>query len=243
LTGLDIAAEGIAHANDLAHKSGLTHLADFAVADCGARLPFRDGGFDAILCIDSISHLHDRRTVLAEWRRLLKPEGRLVFTDPFVVTGRLAKSEIDDRSAVTANLDFVPSGFTRTPSAQPDSVSLRFMTAPTRSRALRLAGARLATDMRRPSNDRKAGTGLRDASTCWPQQRNLLGPGVCHAFSISRNSRLVECYLRRLLTYGRRPSSSRRRGPSHRVRRNGDAGGRAASGRFHGRAHGAPHRE
>ena len=111
LTGLDIVAEGIAHASDSAHKSGLTHLADFAVADCGARLPFEDGGFDAILCIDSISHLPDRRTVLAEWRRLLKPGGRLVFTDPFVVTGRLAKAEIDDRSALTANLDFVPSRF------------------------------------------------------------------------------------------------------------------------------------
>jgi cyclopropane fatty-acyl-phospholipid synthase-like methyltransferase len=52
LTGLDIAAEGIAHASDLAHKRGLTHLADFALAYCGARLPF--GGFDAILCIDAI---------------------------------------------------------------------------------------------------------------------------------------------------------------------------------------------
>ena len=48
---------------------------------------------------------------MAEWRRLLKPGGRLVFTDPAVVTGPLAKSEIDDRSAVTANVYFVPQGF------------------------------------------------------------------------------------------------------------------------------------
>jgi ubiquinone/menaquinone biosynthesis C-methylase UbiE len=111
LTGLDIVAEGIAHAIDSARKRGLSHLADFAVADCGSRLPFEDGGFDAILCIDSISHLPDRQTVFAEWRRLLNQGGRLVFTDPFVVTGPLAKSEIDDRSAVTANLYFVPPAF------------------------------------------------------------------------------------------------------------------------------------
>jgi SAM-dependent methyltransferase len=111
LTGLDIAAEGIAHASDLAHKRGLTHLADFALADCGARLPFEDGGIDAILCIDATSHLSDRQNVFADWRRLLKAGGRLVFTDTFVVTGPLAKSEIDDRTAVTPNLDFVPPGF------------------------------------------------------------------------------------------------------------------------------------
>jgi SAM-dependent methyltransferase len=81
------------------------------VADCGARLPFGDGGFDAILCIDAVSHFPDRQTVFAEWRRLLKAGGRLVFTDTFVVTGPLAKSEIDDRTAVTANLVFVPPGF------------------------------------------------------------------------------------------------------------------------------------
>jgi SAM-dependent methyltransferase len=111
LTGLDIVAEGIEHASDSAGKRGLAHLADFAVADCGARLPFEDGGFDAILCIDSISHLPNRQTVFAEWRRLLKPGGRLVFTDPAVVTGPLAKSEIDDRTAVTANVYFVPQAF------------------------------------------------------------------------------------------------------------------------------------
>jgi ubiquinone/menaquinone biosynthesis C-methylase UbiE len=93
LTGLDIVADGIVHASDSTHNCGLTHLADFAVADCGARLPFGDGGFDAILCIDAISHFPDRQTVFAEWRRLLKAGGRLVFTDPFVVTGPLRKAK------------------------------------------------------------------------------------------------------------------------------------------------------
>jgi SAM-dependent methyltransferase len=110
LTGLDIEPEGAAHANSLAAKRGLADRAAFAAVDCGGRLPFEDDTFDSVLCIDSISHLPDRFGVLLEWRRLLRKGGRLVFTDPFVLTGAVAKSEIDGRSILGSNLFFVPPG-------------------------------------------------------------------------------------------------------------------------------------
>ena len=110
LTGLDIVPEGIAHANALADQRGLADRATFAAVDCGGRLPFADEACDAVLCIDSICHLPDRFGVVAEWARLLAKGGRLVFTDPFVVTAAIAKTEIDGRSALGSNLFFVPPG-------------------------------------------------------------------------------------------------------------------------------------
>ena len=110
LSGLDIVPEGIAHANALAAERGLADRATFAVADCGGRLPFEDGTFDAVLCVDAVCHLPDRFGVMSEWGRLLGRGGRLVFTDPFVLTGAVAKDEIDGRSVLGSNLFFVPPG-------------------------------------------------------------------------------------------------------------------------------------
>ena len=110
LTGLDIQPEGIAHANSLAAKRALANRATFAVVDCGGRLRLADSSFDAVLCMDSIGHLPDRFAALSDWCRLLSKGGRLVFTDPVVLTGAVAKSEIDDRATLTSNVFFVPPG-------------------------------------------------------------------------------------------------------------------------------------
>jgi SAM-dependent methyltransferase len=110
LTGVDIEPEGTAHANSLAAKRNLGARAIFAVHDCSGRLPFEEDTFDAVLCIDAICHLRDRFEAVFEWGRLLRKGGRLVFTDPFVLTGAVAKSEIDGRSALGSNLSFVPPG-------------------------------------------------------------------------------------------------------------------------------------
>jgi SAM-dependent methyltransferase len=44
-------------------------------------LPFRDGCFDAVLVLDVLEHVDDRRA-LAEARRVLRPGGRIVVTVP-----------------------------------------------------------------------------------------------------------------------------------------------------------------
>jgi SAM-dependent methyltransferase len=98
LTGLDLEAGALAYARARAAARGLGDQATFVRVDCGAPLPFADGGFDAVLCIDAIGHLPDRFGTLAEWARLLRPGGRLVFTDPAVLTGAVAKGELDIRA-------------------------------------------------------------------------------------------------------------------------------------------------
>ena len=46
------------------------------------RLDFSDGSFDLVWSQDAILHSGDRKAVCAEAARVLKPGGRLVFTDP-----------------------------------------------------------------------------------------------------------------------------------------------------------------
>jgi len=109
LTGVDVEAAGIAYAKAQASARGLADRSTFAVADCSGRLPFEDGTFNAVLCIDAISHLPDRFGTLSEWARLLHRGGRLLFTDSTVLTGAVAKSEIDIRGGIGFFL-FVPPG-------------------------------------------------------------------------------------------------------------------------------------
>ena len=99
LTGLDTQHAGIAHAEEQASARGLAERARFSVLDCSGRLPFADGSFDALLCVDAVCHLPDRPATLAEWARLLRPGGRLLFTDPAVLTGAMARSELDSRAS------------------------------------------------------------------------------------------------------------------------------------------------
>jgi ubiquinone/menaquinone biosynthesis C-methylase UbiE len=84
--------------------------AQFLAGDATAPLPFPDSNFDVITCIDAINHLPQRSRVLADWTRLLKPGGRLLFTDPITVTGPLTNSEIMVRSAAGFYL-FAPPGY------------------------------------------------------------------------------------------------------------------------------------
>ena len=94
IVGVDAHRQAIATARSLAEQRGLETVADFQYADAQAPLSFHDGSFDAITCIDAINHLADRPRVIADWARLLKPGGRLLFTDPLVVTGPLTNAEI-----------------------------------------------------------------------------------------------------------------------------------------------------
>lgn len=109
LTGIDREKAAVAYAQAEASSRGLAERATFAIVDCGGRLPFEDESFDAVLCIDAILHLRDRLGTLREWARLLRDKGRLVFTDVAVVTGEIAKSELDIRTASGFFL-FVPPG-------------------------------------------------------------------------------------------------------------------------------------
>jgi len=97
LVGIDLNAQAIATATALADEQGLGDRVRFLYHDATQPLPFADRVFDAIVCIDALVGLPDRSRVLAEWARVLKPGGRLVFTDP-VLTGPLSNAELAARA-------------------------------------------------------------------------------------------------------------------------------------------------
>ena len=105
--GIDLHEQAIATATSLAAERGLSQVAHFEVANAEQQLPFPNDRFDAITCIDAINHLPDRVHVVGECARVLKPGGRLLFTDPVVVTGPLTSAEVRARSAIGFFL-FVP---------------------------------------------------------------------------------------------------------------------------------------
>ena len=107
--GIDINEHAIAAALQRAERAGLSAGCSFRTADASRPLPFPAGSFDAVFCNDSINHLPDRAAVLAEWHRLLHAGGRILFTDPIVVTGQLSNEEIRDRSSIGFFL-FTPPG-------------------------------------------------------------------------------------------------------------------------------------
>lgn len=110
VVGLDVHEQAIKTANSLAAERALGHIAEFRVADAAQPLPFTDGSFEAVTCIDAINHLPERPRVIAECRRVLKVGGRLLFTDPTVVTGPLTSAEIAVRVSPGFYL-LVPGGY------------------------------------------------------------------------------------------------------------------------------------
>lgn len=98
--GVDINVHGIEAANRLAECERLSSRVSFNVVDASRRLPFPDESFDVVFCNDSINHLPDRTAVLEDWHRILRPGGRLLFTDPIIVSGQLSNEEIRLRSSI-----------------------------------------------------------------------------------------------------------------------------------------------
>jgi len=98
VVGVDVHEQAIATAVSLAAQRGFAKGAKFHVANASGPLPFSEASFDAITCLDSINHLPDRRRIIADWARVLKPGRRLLFTAPVTVTGALTYKEIAVRS-------------------------------------------------------------------------------------------------------------------------------------------------
>jgi SAM-dependent methyltransferase len=108
LVGVDIHAAGIAAANDAATRQGLGEKASFLVHDAREPLPFETGSFDAIISIDSINHIFARAAMFAEWSRVLRANGRVLYTDAVVVTGPISRDEMLARSPSMGEFVFSP---------------------------------------------------------------------------------------------------------------------------------------
>lgn len=75
--GVDISAGAVQHATARYRADNLA----FEVADCCA-LPFPDAQFDVVVSYETLEHLEAQEALLAEFRRVLKPEGFLVVSSP-----------------------------------------------------------------------------------------------------------------------------------------------------------------
>ncbi|MYW06300.1 methyltransferase domain-containing protein [Streptomyces sp. SID3343] len=80
VTGISVSREQIARADVLAREASLGDRLDFRLANA-MELPFADASFDAVLALESMCHMPDRVQVLREMRRVVRPGGRIVWTD------------------------------------------------------------------------------------------------------------------------------------------------------------------
>jgi SAM-dependent methyltransferase len=109
VVGVELSEEAVTEATRLAHEARLETRSSFLQADASEPLSFEDGTFDALICIDAINHLSRRADVLRDWTRVLRSGGRLLFTDPVVITGILDGEELAIRTSIGYVL-FVPPG-------------------------------------------------------------------------------------------------------------------------------------
>ncbi|MEA2246021.1 MAG: hypothetical protein QOH46_550 [Solirubrobacteraceae bacterium] len=74
VSGVDLSAEAVETARRRGHADvRVAHVED---------LPFADGTFDVVTCLDVVEHTPDDRATLAELRRVTRPGGLLLVTVP-----------------------------------------------------------------------------------------------------------------------------------------------------------------
>jgi 2-polyprenyl-3-methyl-5-hydroxy-6-metoxy-1,4-benzoquinol methylase len=76
--GVDISEQAIAHARQ---RYGQLKSIGFHIADC-TTLPFDDNEFDRVVSFETLEHLEAHDELLAEFRRVLKPDGFLILSSP-----------------------------------------------------------------------------------------------------------------------------------------------------------------
>src|SRR5579863_2030177 len=109
ITGIDLNAHGIRTGERLARAQQLGDRLRFIVHDASTRLPFNDETFHAAYSNDAFCHIRNRPALLLECRRVLKPGGRLLFSDALVVNGPVSNEEMATRSSIGYYV-FVPRG-------------------------------------------------------------------------------------------------------------------------------------
>lgn len=80
VTGLDLTASRVEGATELTRIAGLSGSVRFVHGDALA-MPFEDASFTLVVAQESFAHIPDKRRLLAECARMLRPGGRLVFSD------------------------------------------------------------------------------------------------------------------------------------------------------------------
>jgi ubiquinone/menaquinone biosynthesis C-methylase UbiE len=100
IVGLDVNAPGVHNANQLATTSGFAAPAQFQHGDASKNLPFENQTFDAVFANDVLCHIPARPKVVCEMFRVLRPGGRMLFSDALVIGGMVSHEEIATRSSI-----------------------------------------------------------------------------------------------------------------------------------------------
>lgn len=98
--GFDINGPGICNANQLARARNMDSRVCFEQCDVSKQLPLQDQAFDAVFSNDVLCHVPERPAVLRELWRVLKSDGRILFSDALVVGGMVSHREIVTRSSI-----------------------------------------------------------------------------------------------------------------------------------------------
>jgi SAM-dependent methyltransferase len=108
--GIDASAQAIAAGRVRAAALGLDKSMEFREGDLNQDVAFRGGHFDAVMSLDVILHLRDRLSWFRKIARILKPDGKFLFTDAGVLLGAISDEEVKVRSTY-GPAQFVPVGF------------------------------------------------------------------------------------------------------------------------------------
>jgi SAM-dependent methyltransferase len=98
--GVDINEPGVENANQLAVAENLAERVKFEKRDASQPLRFNDASFDAVFSNDVLCHIPGRDKLLRELHRVLRPGGRLLFSDALVIGGVVSHQEIAARSSI-----------------------------------------------------------------------------------------------------------------------------------------------
>jgi SAM-dependent methyltransferase len=110
VVGVDVNDAGVRNANSLATAQNLSQRVVFEQCDVSKGLPFGDAAFDAVFANDVLCHISERPAVLREALRVLKPLGRLLFSDALVIGGAISAEEVATRSSIGYYI-FTPPGY------------------------------------------------------------------------------------------------------------------------------------
>lgn len=80
VTGLDLTASRVEGATELTRVAGLSESVRFVHGNA-LDMPFHDASFTLAIAQESFAHIPDKPRLLAECARVLRPGGRLVFSD------------------------------------------------------------------------------------------------------------------------------------------------------------------
>ncbi len=92
VTGLDLTESRVTAAIRLTQLTKLSHLVDFRLGNA-LEMPFEDAHFDVVIGQEAWAHVPDKAKLIAECVRVLKPGGRIAFTD-ILRTPKLAQEDM-----------------------------------------------------------------------------------------------------------------------------------------------------